>query len=53
MNKSKRMGWVGHVAHMERREINTEFTSGNVKECGRVGDVSVDWRIIVKGILQK
>jgi hypothetical protein len=43
--KSRRMRWAGHVAH--RREGNTGFWWGNLRERVNLGDLGMDGRIML------
>jgi len=36
--KSRRMRWVGHVAHMGGGEVSTGFWWGNLRERDNLGD---------------
>jgi len=49
--KSRRMRWVGHVAHMG--EGCTGFWWGNLRERGHWGDPGADGRIILSWIFRK
>jgi hypothetical protein len=51
--KSRKMIWAGHVAHMGRGEVCTEFWWGNLEKRGHWGDPGVDGRIILKWIFKK
>ena len=51
--KSRRMRWVGHVAHMGRGEAYTGFWWGNLRERDHLGDPGVDGRIILRWIFRK
>jgi hypothetical protein len=46
MIKSRRMRWSDLVAHMERREIHTQFWSENLKRKDHLEDLGLDGRII-------
>jgi hypothetical protein len=51
---SKTMWWSGeHVTNIVRREMHTEFWSGNDKERFNVGVLCLDGRMILNCILQK
>jgi hypothetical protein len=51
--KSRRIGWVRHVARMGRREACMGFWWGNLRERDHWGDPGVDGRIILGWILRK
>jgi hypothetical protein len=51
--KSRRMGWIGHVARMGRGEACTEFWWGNLGKRDHWGDPGVDGRIILRCIFRK
>ena len=40
--------WAGHMTRMGRREMNTGFWWGKLKDGVRMEDLGVDWRINVK-----
>jgi hypothetical protein len=46
--KSKRIGWVGHVAYIGDRELHTGFWWGDVMERDHLEDIGVDGRIMLK-----
>jgi hypothetical protein len=46
MMKSRRMRWVGHLAHVGRGEAYTGFWWGNLREGDHLGDPGIDGRII-------
>jgi len=51
--KSRRMKWVGHVAHMsEGREVHRVLV-GNLRERDHWGDPDADGRIILRWIFRK
>jgi len=47
-----RVRWVEHVARKEKREINSRFSRGNLRERDQCDDLGVDGTIILKGILK-
>jgi hypothetical protein len=51
--KSRRMGWVGHVARIRRGEMLTRFWWGNLRDTKHLEDPGVGGRIILKWILTK
>ena len=51
--KSRRMKWAGHIARMGRQQEYTEFWWGNRMGRVYVEDLSVDAKIIFKGIIKK
>jgi hypothetical protein len=53
VNKSIRMGWVGHVARMGRRAVHTRFWWGNLSGKDNLGDPGVDGKIILRWIFRK
>ena len=52
MIKSRRMGWAGHIAHMERVEVYTGFWWGDLREREHLEDPGVDGRIILRRIFR-
>jgi len=50
--KLRRIRGVGHVARMGRRVVRTGFRWGNLRERDHLEDPGVDWRIILKWILE-
>jgi hypothetical protein len=52
-DKSRRMRWTGHVAHMRRRELYTAFWLENLKGRDRLENLAIDGRIILERILKK
>jgi len=50
--KSRRLRWVGHVAHMGRAEVYTGFQWVNLSERDHLGDPGIDGRIILKWIFR-
>jgi hypothetical protein len=51
--KSRRMRWAGHVARMGKREVDTGFWWGDMREGDHLGDPGIDGRIILKWVLKK
>jgi hypothetical protein len=51
--KSRRMRWVGHVARMGEREVNTGFWWGHLRVGDHLGGPGVDGKIILKWIFKK
>jgi hypothetical protein len=51
--KSKIIRWVGHVEHMEEREMHTVFCMENLKGGDHSEDLGLDRRIILDWILGK
>jgi hypothetical protein len=51
--KSRRMRWVGHVAHMERGELFTGFWLGDPKRRDHWEDLSVGGRITLRWTLER
>ena len=51
--KSRRIKWVGHVAHMGERRGVYGFWWGNLRETDHVGDPGIDGRIILRRIFIK
>jgi hypothetical protein len=47
------MRWARHVAHMGRREMNTWFWRGVLKESDHFKYQDADMRIILKCILKR
>ena len=45
--KSRRMRWARNVARIGRRELQTEFWWGNLRERDHWGDLGVDGKIIL------
>jgi hypothetical protein len=50
---SRRMRWVGHVAHVGKRVVHTGFWWGDLREGDHFGDPGVDGRIILNWILKQ
>ena len=50
--KSRKMRWVGHLAHIGRGEVHTGFWCGNLKERDHLKDLDLDGRIILKWIFK-
>jgi hypothetical protein len=48
--KSRRMGWAGHVARMERGEAHAGFWWGDLRIRDRLEDLGVDGRVMLKWI---
>ena len=53
MNNSRIMRWAGHVAQVERGEVNTAFWRKSLRQGDHFQDLSVDGRIIRKWIFKK
>jgi hypothetical protein len=53
MIKSRRKGWVGHVAFMGKVEVDTGFWSGNLRQRDHLEDSGMDGRIILRWIFRK
>ena len=53
MIKSKRMGWAGHVALMGESRSAFKILTDKPIECIPLGKIGIDWRNILKYILQK
>jgi hypothetical protein len=53
MIMSRRIRWSGHVVHMERKEMHTEFWWGSQKERVHHDDLYVGGRITLRWILEK
>jgi len=51
--KSRRMRWARNVARIGRRELQTEFWWGNLRERDHWGDLGVDGKIILGWIFRK
>jgi hypothetical protein len=51
--KSRRIGWAGHVACIGRREVNTRFEWGNLRERNHFEDSGIDGWIILRWIFRK
>jgi hypothetical protein len=51
--KSRGIIFAEHVARMGERRGCTWFWWGNLKERGHLGDLGVNWRIILKWIFRK
>jgi hypothetical protein len=51
--KSRRMGWAGHVAHVGRGEVHTEFWWANLRERDHLEDPGLDGRLILKMDIQE
>jgi hypothetical protein len=51
--KSRRIGWAGHVASMDRREFCTKFLLESLRGRDHSKDVDVDGSILLKWILGK
>jgi hypothetical protein len=51
--KSRIMIWAGHVARMGRREVNTVYWCGNLRERDHLEDPGEDGRIILRWIIQE
>jgi hypothetical protein len=51
--KSRRIRWVGHVAHMGRAEVYTGFQWVNLSERDHLEDRDVDGKIILRWIFTK
>ena len=53
--KSRRIGWVGHVAWMgkEREEVHTGGLLGSLREGSHLEDLGADGRIIIKLVFSK
>jgi len=51
--KSRRMRWVGHVAHIGERRGAYMVWRGNLRERDHLEDPSIDGRIILKWIFRK
>jgi len=52
ITKSRRMRWMGHVAHMGRGEVHTGFWLENLRERDHLEDPGIA-RIILKWIFRK
>jgi len=50
--KSRRMRWVGHIAHKGRERAYTGFWWGNLREKDHLVDPSVNGRIILRWIFR-
>jgi hypothetical protein len=53
MIKSRRVRRAGHVEHMRREEVYTEFWWGNLRERDHLEDPGMDRRIILKWNFRK
>jgi hypothetical protein len=51
--KSRRMRWAGYVARMGKREVDTGFWWGDLREGDHLGDPGTDGRIILRRIFKK
>jgi len=53
VNKSRRFGWAGRLARMERGEACTGFWWGNLRGRDHLEDSGFDGRIILRWIFRK
>ena len=51
--KSRRMKWVVYVARIGRREVQTGFCRGNLRERVHLEDLGIGGRIILRCIFRK
>jgi hypothetical protein len=51
--KSRRLSWTGHVASIERGEVHKGFRWENLRKVDYLEGPGIDWRIILKWILEK
>jgi hypothetical protein len=51
--KSRKMRWVGHLAHIGERTGYAGFQWGNLKERDHFEDRGIDGRILLRWILRK
>jgi hypothetical protein len=51
--KWRRMRWVGHIAQMGKRGMDTGFGQGNFKERDKLENQSADGKVILKWVLKK
>jgi hypothetical protein len=53
VTSSRRMSWVGHVAHMGSGDVHTGFWWGDLREKDQLEELGIDGRVILKWIFKK
>jgi len=53
VQKSRRIRWAGHIAHIWEKRAYTGVWWGNLRERNHLGDPGLDGRIILRRIFRK